>query len=158
MGKVIDGKKIAEQIREDLKVKALSLKDEGRAPGLAVVMVGDNPASRTYVRMKEKAAEKLGVYSRVDHLKKEVPETELLELIDKLNNDKKIDGILVQLPLPEHINTERVIEAIKPEKDVDGFHPLNTGRLFSGQQTSLRFEACTPLGIMKLIKIGRAYV
>lgn len=149
---IIDGKKIAGEIRSELKKEVSLLTDEGRAPGLAVVLVGDDSASRTYVRMKEKAADNLGIYSQVHRLDEEIPQAELFSLIDSLNEDRRVDGILVQLPLPEHINSEQVIETIAPEKDVDGFHPINTGRLFSGQLEGLRFEACTPLGIIELIE------
>ena len=149
---IIDGKKIAGEIRAELKEEAELLSDEGRAPGLAVILVGDDSASQTYVRMKERAAEELGIYSEVHRLDEEITQAELFSLIDNLNGEQKVDGILVQLPLPGHINSDQVIEAIAPDKDVDGFHPLNTGRLFSGQQEGLRFEACTPLGVIELIE------
>lgn len=148
---LIDGKAIAGNIREELKSKVQNMKQEGRAPGLSVVLVGDNPASETYVSMKEKAAKEIGIYSDKREVSEDISESELLDMIDELNNDPKIDGILVQLPLPDHIDELKVIEAIDPGKDVDGFHPVNTGRLFSGQQDKLRFDPCTPKGIIELI-------
>lgn len=151
MSTIIDGRRIAGEIREELKQEVDRLTEEGRAPGLAVVLVGDDPASRTYVGMKEKVAGKLGVYSDIHYLDYDSSQGELLELINDLNQDPDIDGILVQLPLPEHIDTDEIIEAISPDKDVDGFHPINTGKLFNGQQEQ-RFEACTPRGIIELIE------
>jgi len=150
--KVIDGKKIAKNIREELKSQINDQKEEGRVPGLAVVLVGDNPASETYVGMKEKAAVEIGIHSELHDVDSDISQEELLNLVDQLNNDNKIDGILVQLPLPDHIDELSVIEAIDPGKDVDGFHPINTGRLFSGQKDLLRFDPCTPLGIIELIE------
>ena len=152
MDKVIDGKQIAKNIREELKGQISDHKEEGRVPGLAVVLVGDNPASETYVGMKEKAAEEIGIHSELHDVDSDISQEELLDLVDQLNNDDKIDGILVQLPLPDHIDELAVIEAIDPGKDVDGFHPINTGRLFSGQKDLLRFDPCTPLGIIELIE------
>ncbi|MFW5873218.1 MAG: bifunctional methylenetetrahydrofolate dehydrogenase/methenyltetrahydrofolate cyclohydrolase FolD [Bacillota bacterium] len=152
MDKVIDGKQIAKNIREELKGQIKDQKEEGRVPGLAVVLVGDNPASETYVGMKEKAAEEIGIHSELHDVDSSISQDELLNLVDQLNNDNKIDGILVQLPLPDHIDELAVIEAIDPGKDVDGFHPINTGRLFSGQKDLLRFDPCTPLGIIELIE------
>lgn len=152
MDKVIDGKQIAKNIREELKGQITDQKEEGRVPGLAVVLVGDNPASETYVGMKEKAAEEIGIHSELHDVDSSISQEELLDLVDQLNNDNKIDGILVQLPLPDHIDELAVIEAIDPGKDVDGFHPINTGRLFSGQKDLLRFDPCTPLGIIELIE------
>ncbi len=150
-GNIIDGKGIAANIREELKGKVQELKQEGRVPGLSVILVGDNPASQTYVNMKEKAAEEIGIYSDKREVSADITEDELLDMIDDLNEDNKVDGILVQLPLPDHINEHKVIEAIEPGKDVDGFHPINTGRLFSGQQDEKRFDPCTPKGIIELI-------
>lgn len=152
MDKVIDGKQIAKNIREELKSQISDQKAEGRVPGLAVVLVGDNPASETYVGMKEKAAEEIGIHSELHDVDSSISQEELLNLVDQLNNDNRIDGILVQLPLPDHIDELAVIEAIDPGKDVDGFHPINTGRLFSGQKDLLRFDPCTPLGIIELIE------
>lgn len=152
MSKIIDGKKIAKNIRMELKEEITKLKNEGRAPGLTVVMVGNNPASETYVSMKEKAAEEIGINSKLIKKEESISEEALLKLIDQLNNDNSVDGILVQLPLPDHIDEKKVIESIKADKDVDGFHPINTGRLFSGQEDVLRYEACTPLGIIRLLE------
>ena len=152
MSKVIDGKKISGEIKEELKGKIENLKAEGRVPGLAVVLVGDNPASATYVKMKDKTATELGIHSVKKNVEADITQDELLDIIDDLNNDDKIDGILVQLPLPDHIDELAIIEAVDPGKDVDGFHPINTGRLFSGQQDKLRFDPCTPLGIIELIE------
>ncbi len=149
---VIDGKKIAAEIRTELKAEVEELTGEGRAPGLSVIMVGQDSASRTYVNMKKKVAKNLGIKSDVYVMEEDIPEAELFDLIDNLNNDKTVDGILVQLPLPDHINPDQVIETVEPDKDVDGFHPLNSGRLFNGQKEGLRFEPCTPLGIMELIE------
>jgi len=152
MDKIIDGKQIAKNIREELKGQITDQEKAGRVPGLAVVLVGDNPASETYVGMKEKAAEEIGIHSELHDVDSSISQEELLDLVDQLNNDNKIDGILVQLPLPDHIDELAVIEAIDPGKDVDGFHPINTGRLFSGQKDLLRFDPCTPLGIIELIE------
>ncbi|MGM0445342.1 MAG: bifunctional methylenetetrahydrofolate dehydrogenase/methenyltetrahydrofolate cyclohydrolase FolD [Bacillota bacterium] len=152
MSKIIDGKQIAKNIRMELKEEIKELKEEGRVPGLTVVMVGDNPASETYVSMKEKAAQEIGIKSELIKKDKKISEKELLDLIDDLNNDSTVDGILVQLPLPDHIDEKKVIESIVADKDVDGFHPINTGRLFSGQEDALRYEACTPLGIIRLME------
>ena len=152
MSKIIDGKQIAKNIRMELKEEIKNLKEEGRVPGLTVVMVGDNPASETYVSMKEKAAKEIGIKSELIKKDKDITEKELLDLIDDLNNDSTVDGILVQLPLPDHIDEKKVIESIVADKDVDGFHPINTGRLFSGQEDALRYEACTPLGIIRLME------
>ena len=151
--KLIDGKKISQEIREELaeEVKGLQQK-HNITPGLSVVLVGENPASQVYVRMKNKACTKAGIYSEQHTLDKSISEVELIELVKKLNNDNKIHGILVQLPLPDHINENRVINAISPEKDVDGFHPVSMGRLLIGEKG---FLPCTPYGIQKiLIKSG----
>lgn len=152
MLKIINGKEIAQKIYSELREEVKILEKEGRAPGLAVVLVGSDPASQTYVRSKERIAGELGFFSKVFREKEDISQQELQDLIKRLNQDREIDGILVQLPLPEHIDEKTIIEAIDPYKDVDGFHPLNTGRLFSGQRDSFRFEACTPLGIMELLE------
>ncbi len=152
MGNIIDGKAVAKELREGFKTEVDKLKKEGRAPGLTVVLVGDDPASQVYVKYKEKACKEIGVSSVIIKKDKNIIQEELLEIIDELNRDNSVDGILVQLPLPAHIDEKSVIEAIDPEKDVDGFHPVNTGRLFSGQKDTLLFEACTPLGIIELLK------
>ncbi len=148
MAQIIDGKAIATEIREGLKREVEALRQQGIAPGLAVVLVGDNPASVTYVRMKEKACDELGIASFHHDLPAGVSQGELLSLIDQLADDDRVHGILVQLPLPDHINAEAVIEAIPPEKDVDGFHPTNLGKLLQGAET---FVPCTPAGIQELL-------
>ncbi|VAV85034.1 Methenyltetrahydrofolate cyclohydrolase / Methylenetetrahydrofolate dehydrogenase (NADP+) [hydrothermal vent metagenome] len=149
MANIIDGKGIALKLREELKTKVEELSAAGTIPGLAVVLVGEDPASEVYVRNKGRACEKAGIKSVQHTLAKETTEAQLLELIEELNADPEIHGILVQLPLPEHINEDRVLEAISPSKDVDGFHPYNVGRLVTGRAI---FEPCTPRGIMKLIE------
>jgi methylenetetrahydrofolate dehydrogenase (NADP+) / methenyltetrahydrofolate cyclohydrolase len=147
--KIIDGKAIAARMRETIAADTASLKTKGAIPGLAVVLVGEDPASRVYVSMKEKACEKAGIYSDEHKLSEQTSETELLNLIDALNKDVRIDGILVQLPLPGHIDEGKVLETISPAKDVDGFHPYNVGRLVTGNPL---FQPCTPYGIMQMLK------
>ncbi|GBR72315.1 5,10-methylene-tetrahydrofolate cyclohydrolase [Candidatus Termititenax spirochaetophilus] len=144
---IIDGKKIAQNIREQLKLEVSKLSVK---PGLAVVLVGSDPASQTYVNSKEKACQEIGFYSEVHRLPETIGESELLALIEKLNQDPKIHGLLVQLPLPKHINEEKIILAVNPAKDVDCFHPVNTGALFSGFDTGIL--PCTPAGCIELIK------
>ncbi len=147
---IIDGKMTAARIRAGLREEIEGLKSEhGLTPGLTVVLVGDNPASRVYVRNKGKACEDVGINSTQHLLPESTTEEALLGLIDRLNADKNVHGILVQLPLPDHINSQSVIEAISPDKDVDGFHPYNVGRLVTGKPT---LRSCTPYGIMKLIE------
>lgn len=149
MAIVIDGKKIAGDIRREIREEALKLKGEkGLVPGLAVILVGDNPASRIYVGWKEKACREAGFLSREYKLPAETGEAVALRMIGELNGDPAIHGILVQLPLPKQIRPEAVIEAIDPRKDVDGFHPLNVGRLFSGEPFH---RACTPSGVVELL-------
>ncbi len=150
---IIDGKKIAAEIREEIKKEVEKLKAEhGITPGLATILVGDDPASISYVKAKQNVAKKLGFYSVQENLPADTSEEELLELIRRYNKDSSIHGILVQLPLPKHINEERVIMEIVPEKDVDGFHPVNLGNLVRGKPT---FVPCTPLGVMVMLeKIG----
>jgi len=152
VARIIDGKGIAEDIHRELKEEVAILAKEGRAPGLAVVLVGNDPASETYVRSKERKARELGIFSQVFRRDAGISKEELLELIQELNEDRRIDGILVQLPLPSHIDEKEIIEAIDPGKDVDGFHPMNTGRLFNSQKDLPRFEPCTPMGIMELLE------
>jgi methylenetetrahydrofolate dehydrogenase (NADP+)/methenyltetrahydrofolate cyclohydrolase len=152
LARIIDGKGIAEVIRKEMKDEVALLTKEGRAPGLAVILVGDDPASKTYVGSKERAARELGIYSKVIRREAGISQDELIGLIRELNEDRNIDGILVQLPLPAHIDEKAIIEAIDPGKDVDGFHPVNTGRLFNSQVDVPRFEPCTPLGIMELLE------
>ena len=145
----IDGKEVAAQVTENVKKRVEVLKEKGITPGLAVVLVGNNSASQTYVNNKTKTCERLGMYSVMVTLDENVSEEELLQNVAILNNDEKIHGILVQLPLPKHINEDRVISAISPLKDVDGFHPENVGKMMIGQQT---FIPCTPFGVMKLLE------
>ncbi|MDI6856223.1 MAG: bifunctional methylenetetrahydrofolate dehydrogenase/methenyltetrahydrofolate cyclohydrolase FolD [Candidatus Thermoplasmatota archaeon] len=148
MAKIIDGKKIAEEIQEEIKSEVSKLKNEGVTPGLAVILVGENPASQVYVKNKSAACEKVGIYSETIKLAENTKEEEVLALIDELNENKKFHGILVQLPLPKHINESRVLNRIKPEKDVDGFHPVNVGKLVIGEDT---FLPCTAAGIQQLL-------
>ena len=149
MASIIDGNKIAKGIREEIGAQALKLKREkGIVPGLAVILVGDDPASQIYVGRKERACEEAGFLSRHFGLPSQTQEKDLLRLIDELNREPAIHGILVQLPLPGHIRTATVIEAVDPRKDVDGFHPYNMGRLLEGNPLH---RACTPLGIMELL-------
>ncbi|MBN2795366.1 MAG: bifunctional methylenetetrahydrofolate dehydrogenase/methenyltetrahydrofolate cyclohydrolase FolD [Clostridia bacterium] len=147
--KIIDGNKVAITIKEKLSEEIIILKEQGLIPGLAVVIVGKNPASLAYVNSKEKACKKLGIYSERHDLDDSISEEELLHLIHQLNGKESIHGILVQLPLPKHIDTSKVIEAIHPKKDVDGFHPLNVGKVFSGMEG---LKPCTPYGIIKLLE------
>ncbi|MDR1515072.1 MAG: bifunctional methylenetetrahydrofolate dehydrogenase/methenyltetrahydrofolate cyclohydrolase FolD [Synergistaceae bacterium] len=144
---IIDGKKIAADLRKDMKAR-LSGRSEGDRPGLAVVLVGDDPASAVYVNQKEKACREIGVNSFMHRLPGDTGRGELLALIGRLNASREVHGILVQLPLPEGIDTKEVISAILPQKDVDGFHPYNIGRLWSGEST---VAPCTPMGIMALL-------
>ncbi len=146
---VIDGKAVARQVREEVRAGVERLRnDHGVTPGLGVVLVGDDPASRIYVRNKEKACAEAGIRSVEHLLPATVPEHELIALIGRLNEDPAIHGILVQLPLPDSMASDRVLRAVSPDKDVDGFHPVNQGLLLSGGEG---FEPCTPLGIMKLL-------
>jgi methylenetetrahydrofolate dehydrogenase (NADP+) / methenyltetrahydrofolate cyclohydrolase len=145
----ITGKEVSKNIREELQIEIDELKEKGITPGLTVIIVGDNPASRTYVKSKDKACKSLGMKSTVHNLKEDVSEKELLDLIGEINNDETIHGILVQLPLPNHIDEKKVIEKISPDKDVDGFHPINAGKLLVGEDT---FIPCTPHGIIKLLE------
>jgi methylenetetrahydrofolate dehydrogenase (NADP+)/methenyltetrahydrofolate cyclohydrolase len=148
--KIIDGKLIAEQMRQEIAQGTQKLKAEkGITPGLAVVLVGDDPASATYVRMKGKACGQVGFHSEIHRMPAETSQEELLAMVNRLNNDQKIHGILVQLPLPKHIDELKIIEAISPAKDVDGFHPINAGRLFVGDDSLL---PCTPYGVIEMLK------
>ncbi|EDN9971060.1 bifunctional methylenetetrahydrofolate dehydrogenase/methenyltetrahydrofolate cyclohydrolase FolD [Listeria monocytogenes] len=149
MGEIIDGKKLAKEIQEKVTREVDELVKEGKKPGLAVVLVGDNQASRTYVRNKQKRTEEAGMKSVLIELPENVTEEKLLSVVEELNEDKTIHGILVQLPLPEHISEEKVIDTISYDKDVDGFHPVNVGNLFIGKDS---FVPCTPAGIIELIK------
>jgi len=150
MSEIIDGKAIAASIRAEITEETTRLKaKKGVTPGLAVVLVGEDPASKVYVGMKEKACNEAGFFSDEHKLSADTAEDDLLKLIDRLNADEKIDGILVQLPLPKHINEPKVLEAISPAKDVDGFHPYNVGQLIIGNPA---FQPCTPYGVIKLLE------
>jgi len=146
---LLDGKSLAKEIRNSIKEEVETLKKRGIIPGLAFILVGDNPASQVYVNMKTKACEEVGIYSINHRMPKEVNESELVNVIKMLNENPMVHGILVQLPLPDQINEEKIIEAIDYRKDVDGFHPYNMGRLARGNPL---FSSCTPLGIMKLLE------
>ncbi|CDQ39701.1 bifunctional methylenetetrahydrofolate dehydrogenase/methenyltetrahydrofolate cyclohydrolase FolD [Virgibacillus salexigens] len=146
---IINGKELAQQLRTEMKDEVVSLKNDGIHPHLTVVLVGDNPASKSYVRGKEKACLETGISSDLIELPTTITEEELLNQIDQLNDDHSVHGILVQLPLPEHINEQKVIEAIRPEKDVDGFHPVSIGRMMTGMDT---FLPCTPYGILTMLQ------
>jgi methylenetetrahydrofolate dehydrogenase (NADP+)/methenyltetrahydrofolate cyclohydrolase len=148
--KIIDGKLISSEIREKVKKFGDQLKSKtGKVPGLAVVLVGENPASRVYVKNKIEKTIEVGFNSIEHKLSEKVSENELIDLVDKLNNDENVQGILVQLPLPEHVNSDKILDRIKPEKDVDGFHANNVGKLWSGLNSLV---PCTPLGCSILIK------
>ena len=147
---LIDGKKVAAELREELKKEVSDLKSKtNKAPGLTVILIGDMAPSQIYVRMKEKAANEVGLKSEIIKYSDSIEEKAVLQKIDELNKDESVSGILVQLPLPKHINKQNVIEAILPSKDVDGFHPMNVGNLSSGYESSV---PCTPLGCYLLIK------
>ncbi|WP_046214946.1 bifunctional methylenetetrahydrofolate dehydrogenase/methenyltetrahydrofolate cyclohydrolase FolD [Paenibacillus wulumuqiensis] len=146
---IISGKQISEEIRQDIKQEVDKMKAQGFQPGLAVVLVGDDPASHVYVRNKEKACHDLGYYSEVHRLSADTSQEELLAMVHKLNNQDNIHGILVQLPLPKQIAEKAIIDAISPEKDVDGFHPINVGNLVIGDDSLL---PCTPAGVIEMIK------
>ncbi len=146
---IIDGKAVAAKIKNQIKAEVETLKAQGKVPGLAVIIVGNNPASRVYVNNKKKACEETGMYSVEYALPEETTEEELKALINKLNCDEKIHGILVQLPLPPHLDDKTVINTISPEKDVDAFHPVNVGKIMIGDY---KLAPCTPAGVMELIK------
>ncbi|MEA1994931.1 MAG: bifunctional methylenetetrahydrofolate dehydrogenase/methenyltetrahydrofolate cyclohydrolase FolD [Campylobacterota bacterium] len=146
---ILDGKTLSQEVMENIKVEVLNYKKNGIVPGLAVILVGDNPASLLYVNMKTKACERVGIYSINHRLPKEITEGKLLSVIRTLNENPMVHGILIQLPLPEHIDENRVLEEVAPCKDVDGFHPYNIGRLARGNPC---FTSCTALGIMKLLE------
>jgi len=149
MAMIIDGKKISQQIKEELKEKVTAQKAEGKEGTLAVIQVGADPASSVYVRNKKNACAFVGIESLAYELPEETPEEELLSLIAELNSNEKVKGILVQLPLPGHINEDKVIQAISPSKDVDGFHPQSVGAMVIGEKG---FLPCTPAGIIQLLK------
>ncbi|CAH2466268.1 MULTISPECIES: bifunctional methylenetetrahydrofolate dehydrogenase/methenyltetrahydrofolate cyclohydrolase FolD [Bacillus] len=146
---IIKGNEVAEKKRAQLKEEVVKLKEQGIVPGLAVILIGEDPASRSYVKGKEKGCEQVGIYSELIELPETITEERLLAEIDRLNGDDRINGILVQLPLPKHIEEKAIIERISPEKDVDGFHPISVGRMMTGQDT---FLPCTPHGILELVK------
>ncbi|NBJ70197.1 MULTISPECIES: bifunctional methylenetetrahydrofolate dehydrogenase/methenyltetrahydrofolate cyclohydrolase FolD [Clostridia] len=146
---IIDGKALSFKLKEKMKQEVADLKTVGIHPQLTVVLVGDHPASRSYVNGKKKACDETGIGSRIIELPKTVSESELLDHIHTLNNDPQVHGILVQLPLPDHISEQLVIETISPEKDVDGFHPVSIGRMMTGMDT---FLSCTPYGIITMLR------
>lgn len=149
MAKIIDGKAIAKEVRADIAAECAALKEKGITPGLAVIIVGEDPASQVYVRNKKKACEEVGFFSEVIELPEKTTEEELLALVKKLNSDASIHGILVQLPLPSHISDATVIANIDPAKDVDAFHPVNVGKIMIGDYD---FLPCTPAGVMVLLE------
>ena len=149
MAQLIDGKQISKEIKDELKIEVEHLKQQGREICLAVVQVGNNPASTVYVNNKKKACAYIGIRSESYELPETITERELLELVERLNTDEKVSGILIQLPLPKTLNEERILRAISPEKDVDGFHPVSVGRLWLGEKG---FLSCTPAGIIQLLK------
>lgn len=147
--KIIDGKRVAAQIRAELQTQMRQLQSQGIVPGLGVILVGNDPASQSYVTAKERACQELGLYSDDNRMPLTTTQAELLERVEQLNADRKIHGILVQLPLPKHLDESAVLLAINPQKDVDGFHPLNVGRMLLGQKT---FWPCTPHGVIQLLR------
>ncbi|MFS1145048.1 bifunctional methylenetetrahydrofolate dehydrogenase/methenyltetrahydrofolate cyclohydrolase [Enterococcus faecalis] len=149
MSTVINGRELADQMKAEIQKDVEKMTQQGIQPGLVVLLVGENPASQTYVRNKERAAAKIGILSKVEKLPETISEEELLAKIDKYNQDSRFHGILVQLPLPKHIDEEKILLAIDPKKDVDGFHPMNLGRLFVGKPEMI---PCTPYGIMKMFE------
>ena len=147
---LIDGKSLASKVHQEVASEVEKLKQEKNiVPGLAVILVGDDPASHAYVKMKAKACEKVGFYSITHNMPDTISQDEIIEIIEMMNNNPHIDGILVQLPLPKHIDTDKILEVIDPRKDVDGFHPYNVGRLVTKLDS---FVACTPLGVMKMFE------
>lgn len=148
---LLNGKELAQKLQQEMTQEVTELKEKGLQPGLAVILVGEDPASQVYVRNKERAANNIGMYSVVYRLPETTSEAALIAKIEELNQDDKIHGILVQLPLPKHINEDLVLDTIDPAKDVDGFHPMNLGNLFAGKPTMI---PCTPAGIMELIKLS----
>jgi methylenetetrahydrofolate dehydrogenase (NADP+)/methenyltetrahydrofolate cyclohydrolase len=145
---IIDGKQVAADMRAELQKEVAKLKEQGIVPGLGVILVGEDPASNSYVTAKERTCEDLGIYSDDNRLPEETTQQELLALVEKMNNDPKINGILVQLPLPKHLNEAEVLLAIDPDKDVDGFHPMNVGKMMVGEKA---FLPCTPHGVIQLL-------
>lgn len=149
VAKILDGKQIAKEYRQRLKNQVNDLKEYGFTPKLSVILVGNDGASQSYVKSKKKAAEKIGMISEIIHLDESTSEKVVLSELNRLNNDDTVSGILVQVPLPKQVSEQKVLEAINPEKDVDGFHPINIGKLYIDEQT---FVPCTPLGIMEILK------
>jgi bifunctional protein folD len=149
VAKILDGKQIAKEYRQRLKNQVNELKEHGFTPKLSVILVGNDGASQSYVKSKKKAAEKIGMISEIIHLDESTSEEVVLSELNRLNNDDTVSGILVQVPLPKQVSEQKVLEAINPEKDVDGFHPINIGKLYIDEQT---FVPCTPLGIMEILK------
>ena len=149
VAKILDGKQIAKEYRQRLKNQVNELKEHGLTPKLSVILVGNDCASQSYVKSKKKAAEKIGMISEIIHLDESTSEEVVLSELNRLNNDDTVSGILVQVPLPKQVSEQKVLEAINPEKDVDGFHPINIGKLYIDEQT---FVPCTPLGIMEILK------
>jgi methylenetetrahydrofolate dehydrogenase (NADP+)/methenyltetrahydrofolate cyclohydrolase len=147
--KIIDGKQIAADMRAELKGEVAKLKAKNIVPGLGVILVGEDPASQSYVTAKERACENIGIYSDDNRLPADATQQQLIDLVNQMNDDPKINGILVQLPLPKHLNESEVLLAISPDKDVDGFHPMNIGKMVAGEKT---FLPCTPHGIIKLLQ------
>ncbi|ELH8586672.1 bifunctional methylenetetrahydrofolate dehydrogenase/methenyltetrahydrofolate cyclohydrolase FolD [Staphylococcus pseudintermedius] len=147
--KILDGKQIAKDYRQGLQDEVERLKEQGYTPKLSVILVGNDGASQSYVRSKKKAAEKIGMISEVIHLEESTSEADVLKELDRLNQDDSVSGILVQVPLPDHVDEQKVLDAIDPDKDVDGFHPINIGRLYLD---NAQLIPCTPLGVMELLK------
>ncbi|ALN76108.1 MULTISPECIES: bifunctional methylenetetrahydrofolate dehydrogenase/methenyltetrahydrofolate cyclohydrolase FolD [Staphylococcus] len=147
--KILDGKQIAKDYRQGLQDEVEVLKQKGYTPKLSVILVGNDGASQSYVRSKKKAAEKIGMISEVIHLDEATSEADVLKELDRLNNDDTVSGILVQVPLPKQVDEQKVLDAIDPDKDVDGFHPINIGRLYLDEA---KLIPCTPLGVMELLK------
>ena len=145
---LIDGKKIAQDLQQELKNQIETI--HGRKPGLAFVLIGEDPASQAYVRMKKKGCQEVGIHSEILELPGNISQQDLLKEVDRLDQDDSIDGILVQQPLPKQVSVTAIVEATNPEKDVDGFHPMNIGRLLLGETGG--FAACTPLGVVKLLQ------
>lgn len=149
VAKILDGKQIAKEYRQGLQLQVEELNKQGYTPKLSVILVGNDGASQSYVKAKKKAAEKIGMISEIVHLDETTSEEDVLKELERLNNDDSVSGILVQVPLPKQVSEQKVLESINPDKDVDGFHPSNIGKLYIDEQT---FVPCTPLGIMEILK------
>ncbi|MDH4240112.1 MAG: bifunctional methylenetetrahydrofolate dehydrogenase/methenyltetrahydrofolate cyclohydrolase FolD [Phycisphaerae bacterium] len=145
---IIDGKQVAADMRAELKEEVAKLKEQGIVPGLGVILVGEDPASKSYVTAKERTCEDIGIYSDDNRLPEDATQEELMAVVERMNKDPKINGILVQLPLPKHLNEAEVLLAIDPDKDVDGFHPMNVGKMMVGEKA---FLPCTPHGVIQLL-------